>query len=253
MRCWPSSAIPSGGDVFPSQAEDRLCRPSETVRTARPGARTTQGTDPQRPTPAKLSCCWLSLPPHRGRPPPPVHQIGLTPHAFHQRQQRGAIQLPFHPLHPPAHSKLTALQTLAPYPISARLEPQYLHHRAAPVEKHEPVSTRRLFTQVPPHSGRQSIKRTPHLRRLSAQPDASSRYGAPHHSALHTRSTTPAPSSSSTSHDGAPLSVSGAPDSSANTASGASSLTAGAPRSLRRHRSNGLNANPCAAQNLPRL
>ena len=95
----------------------------------------------------------------------------LDIHAFNQRQQRGAIQLTLHLLRSPAKSKLALLQTLAPHPVLARIELQNLYHRAPTIDKDEPLPARRIFPQVPPHSGRQSVKRTPHVRGLGKQPD----------------------------------------------------------------------------------
>ena len=47
---------------------------------------------------------------------------------------------------------------LAPYPIPARIESQNPEHRPAPIDKHEPLLACRIFNQVPPHPGRQSIE-----------------------------------------------------------------------------------------------
>ena len=84
---------------------------------------------------------------------------------------------------------------------------------------------------------------------------------AQHGAVRRSRSTTPAPSSSSTSHAPGPddvgdICVCAEFVSSTNKASGCSSSTGvgiGVAPSLRRHRSNVLSANPCAAQNLPRV
>ena len=148
---------------------------------------------------------------------------------------------------------------MATYPIPARVESENLEHRATTIDQHEPLPTRGLFTQGPAHSGRQSIERTPHVGGLGAQPDSTPRETVQHDPARRSRSTTPGPSSSSTSHAPGPdevgdIRVCAGLVSSTNSASGWSSSTAaGVARSLRRHRSNGLSANRCAAQNLPRL
>ena len=84
---------------------------------------------------------------------------------------------------------------------------------------------------------------------------------AQHGAVRRSRSTTPAPSSSSTSHAPGPdevgdICVCAEFVSSTNKASGCSSSTGvgvGVAPSLRRHRSNVLSANPCAAQSLPRV
>ena len=148
---------------------------------------------------------------------------------------------------------------MATYPIPARVESENLEHRATTIDQHEPLPTRGLFTQGPAHSGRQSIERTPHVGGLGAQPDSTPRETVQHDPARRSRSTTPGPSSSSTSHAPGPdevgdIRVCAGLVSSTNSASGWSSSTAaGVARSLRRHRSNGLSANRCAAQNLPWL
>ena len=69
-------------------------------------------------------------------------------HAFHPRQQCGAIQLPLHRLLSSTQSKPTLLEPLAPYPVPARVEPENLEHRATTIDQHEPLPTRRHCAAV---------------------------------------------------------------------------------------------------------
>ena len=107
------------------------------------------------------------------------------------------------PLATAAHSGIrepARLQTLRPHPVAAAVERRHLHYGPSAVDVDEPRPVGGILLQVVARRRRQAVERAPHVRRRHARPDAPLRR-RDQHAGRRTRSTTPAPSSSSTSHD----------------------------------------------------
>lgn len=129
-------------------------------------------------------------------------------------------------------------------------EAEHLDLGGATIDEREPLPTQRILSEVLLHPCRESIEGTAHVGRHQTQPDARSTTNTQHAAPRRRRNTTPAPSSSSISHAQSIgrlslLSAAGA----VSSTNSASDCTPGASvarvtRSLRRHRSKVLLANP---------